>query len=45
MCTNVADPDPVGSIPFWSDPDPDVNSNLFLINDPISTFLACKKVR
>jgi hypothetical protein len=34
--TNVADPDPVGSGPFWSDPDPAVWDRiriLALIND------------
>jgi hypothetical protein len=47
---SVADPDPVGSGPFWSDPDsdPDVWDRfririLALINDPISTFLVCVK--
>jgi hypothetical protein len=40
---SVADPDLVGSGPFWSDPDPDVWDRiririLALINDPISTF-------
>jgi hypothetical protein len=42
LTTNVADPDPVGSGPFWSDPDPDVWDRiriLGLINDPITTFL------
>jgi hypothetical protein len=45
---SVADPDPVGSGPFWSDPDPDIWDRiririLALINDPISTFLVCVK--
>jgi hypothetical protein len=45
---SVADPDPVGSGPFWSDPDPDrdVWNRIrirALINDPISTFLVCVK--
>jgi hypothetical protein len=42
------DPDPVGSGPFWSDPDLDVWDRnririLALINDPISTFLLSVK--
>jgi hypothetical protein len=48
--TSVADPDPVGSGPFWSDPDPDVWERirnriqiLALISDSISTFLVCVK--
>jgi hypothetical protein len=44
--TSVADPDPVISGPFWSDPDPDDWDQiriLALINDPILTFLyMCK---
>jgi hypothetical protein len=49
---SVADPDPVGSGPFWSDPDPDSDPDVWdrfririlaLINDPISTFLVCVK--
>jgi hypothetical protein len=46
--TSVADPDPVGSGPFWSDPDPDVWERIWfriraLINDSVSTFLVCVK--
>jgi hypothetical protein len=44
--TSVADPDPVESGPFWSDPDPDVWDRiriLGLINHSISTFLVCVK--
>jgi hypothetical protein len=38
------DPDPVGSGPFWSDPDVwDRIRILALIDDPISTFLVCVK--
>jgi hypothetical protein len=43
---SVADPDPVESGPFWSDPDPDVWDRIrirALINDSISTFLVCIK--
>jgi hypothetical protein len=41
-------PDPVGSEPFWSDPDLDVRDRiriwiLILINDPILIFLVCVK--
>jgi hypothetical protein len=48
MLSSVADPDPdpVGSGPFWSDPDPDVWDRIrinALINDSISTFLVCIK--
>jgi hypothetical protein len=50
MIGSVPDPDPVGSGPFWSDPDPDVWDQfrirtriLTLINDPISTILVCVK--
>jgi hypothetical protein len=40
----VGDPDPVGSGPFWSDPDFwDRIRILALIDDPISTFLVCVK--
>jgi hypothetical protein len=45
---SVADPDPVGSGPFWSDPDPDVWDRiriLALINDHISTFLVCLQAK
>jgi hypothetical protein len=41
-------PDPAGSGPFWSDPDPDVWDrirNWALINDHISTFLVCLKAK
>jgi hypothetical protein len=43
---SVADTDPVGSGPFWSDLD--VWDQIWirilaLINDPISTFLGCEK--
>jgi hypothetical protein len=46
--TSVADPDLVGSRPFWSDPDPDDWDWIWirilaLIKDPISTFLVCVK--
>jgi hypothetical protein len=44
--TSVADPDPVGSGPFWSDPDPDVWDRIrfrALINYSVSTFLVCIK--
>jgi hypothetical protein len=50
MCTgnmrgSVADPDPVGSGPFWSDPDLFGRIRILtLINDPISTILVCVKV-
>jgi hypothetical protein len=40
VSNSVADPDPVGFGPFWSDPDPDVWD---LINYYISTFLVCIK--
>jgi hypothetical protein len=41
---NVAESDPVGSGPFWSDPDVwDRIRILALINDPILTFLVCVK--
>jgi hypothetical protein len=40
---SVADPNPVGSGPFWSDPDVwDRIRILALINDPISTFWCVK---
>jgi hypothetical protein len=53
---NVADPDPnpVGSGPFWLDPDPDVWDRirirfriwiLALINESISTFLVWVKAK
>jgi hypothetical protein len=43
---SVAHPDPVGSGPFSSDPDPDVWDwirILALKNDPILTFMVCVK--
>jgi hypothetical protein len=43
---SIADPDPVGTVPFWSDPDLEVWDRiriLALINDSISTFLVCVK--
>jgi hypothetical protein len=44
MKDSVADPDPVGSRPFWSDPGIwDRIRILALINDPILTFLVCVK--
>jgi hypothetical protein len=48
FAASVADPDPVGSGPFWSDPDPDVWDRfririLALINDPTSTLFVCVK--
>jgi hypothetical protein len=42
----VADPDPVGSGPFWSDPDPDVWKRIRILalkNDLISTFFVSVK--
>jgi hypothetical protein len=44
---SVADPDPVGSGPFWSDPDVWDRIILALINDHISTFLVpvCLKAK
>jgi hypothetical protein len=42
----VTDQDPVGSEPFWSDPDLDVWDRIripALINDTTSTFLGCAK--
>jgi hypothetical protein len=42
--TSVAEPDPVGSGPFWSDPDQDVRIRIrAFINDSVSTFLVCIK--
>jgi hypothetical protein len=44
LFSSVADPDPVGSGPFWSDPGPGVWDRiqiLALINYHISTFLVC----
>jgi hypothetical protein len=43
---SVADPDPVGSGPYWSDPDPDVWDRIWfriraLRNDLTLTFLVC----
>jgi hypothetical protein len=35
---SVADPDLVGSGPFWSDPDPDPGPNK---RPPVFTFLVC----
>jgi hypothetical protein len=48
VLTSVADPDPIGSGLFRSDPDPDVWDRiririLALINDSVSTFLVCVK--
>jgi hypothetical protein len=48
--SSVADPDPVGSGTFGSDPDPDVWDRiririLALINEPISTFWVCVKAK
>jgi hypothetical protein len=46
VLVSVADPDPVGSGPCYSDPDLDVWDQiriLALINDPISTFLVREK--
>jgi hypothetical protein len=52
ITNSVADPDPVGSGPFWLDPDLDVWDRiqnririLALINDHISTFLVCLKAK